>query len=51
MALGVMLITLLVLFILNVPIAFAMIVSMSFYFILSDTFTSIVLIQRMVGSM
>ena len=51
MALGVMLITLLVLFILNVPIAFAMIVSMSFYFMLSDTFTSIVLIQRMVGSM
>lgn len=51
MALGVMLITLLILFILNVPIAFAMIVSMSIYFMLSDTFTSIVLLQRMVGGM
>jgi len=51
MALSVMLVTLLVLFILNVPIAFSMIVGSSFYFLLSDNFSSTVLIQRMVGGM
>ena len=51
MALSIMLITLLVLFMLNVPIAFAMIFGTTLYFLFSDGFTTMVLIQRMVGGM
>ncbi|MCQ9618102.1 TRAP transporter large permease subunit [Paenalcaligenes niemegkensis] len=51
MALSIMLITLLALFLLNVPIAFAMIFGTALYFFLSDGFTTMVLIQRMVGGM
>ena len=51
MALSVMLLTLLGLFLLNVPIAFAMIAGTTLYFLLSDSFTTTVLIQRMVGGM
>lgn len=51
MALSVMLVTLVTLFLLNVPIAFAMIVGTTAYFWLSDGFSTTVLIQRMVGGM
>ncbi|NEU31005.1 TRAP transporter large permease [bacterium LRH843] len=51
MALTLLLTVLLVLFVLNVPIAFAMIVSTAVYFIFNDNFSSEVLIQRMVGGM
>jgi len=51
MALSIMLFTLLALFLLNVPIAFAMIFGTTLYFLLSDSFTTMVLIQRMVGGM
>jgi len=49
MALSLMLIVLLVLFLINVPIAFAMIVASAFYFFFSDGFSTMVLIQRMIG--
>lgn len=49
MALTVVLTVLLLLFILNVPIAFALIVSTAVYFLFTDSFSSTVLIQRMVG--
>ncbi|MFC0472088.1 TRAP transporter large permease [Halalkalibacter kiskunsagensis] len=49
MALTVVLTVLLLLFLLNVPIAFALIVSTAVYFLFTDNFSSMVLIQRMVG--
>ncbi|MBO1511169.1 TRAP transporter large permease [Metabacillus bambusae] len=49
MALIVVLSVLLILFLLNVPIAFALIVSTAVYFFFIDNFSSSILIQRMVG--
>lgn len=49
MALTVVLLVLLGLFLLNVPIGFALIVSTASYFLFTDNFSSTVLIQRMVG--
>jgi tripartite ATP-independent transporter DctM subunit len=49
MALTVVLSVLLLLFLLNVPIAFALIVSTAVYFLFTDNFSNTVLIQRMVG--
>ncbi|MBU7592655.1 TRAP transporter large permease [Metabacillus halosaccharovorans] len=49
MALAVVLSVLLILFLLNVPIAFALIVSTAVYFLFIDNFSSSILIQRMVG--
>ncbi|MFC0561668.1 TRAP transporter large permease [Halalkalibacter alkalisediminis] len=49
MALTVVMCVLLLLFILNVPIAFALIVSTAVYFLFTDAFSSTVLIQRLVG--
>ncbi|XXM70719.1 TRAP transporter large permease [Lysinibacillus sphaericus] len=49
MALTTVLVVLLVLFLLNVPIAFALIVSTAVYFLFNDSFSSMILIQRMVG--
>jgi tripartite ATP-independent transporter DctM subunit len=49
MALTVVMSVLLLLFILNVPIAFALIVSTAVYFLFTDSFSSTVLIQRLVG--
>ncbi|MEH7222785.1 TRAP transporter large permease [Bacillus sp. JJ1566] len=49
MALTLMLIVLVVLFLINVPIAFAMIVASAVYFYFSDSFSMMVLIQRMIG--
>lgn len=49
MALTVVLSVLLILFLLNVPIAFALIVSTAIYFFFIDSFSSSILIQRMVG--
>lgn len=46
---AVILCVLIVLFLLNVPIAFALIVSTSVYFLFDESFSSTVLIQRMVG--
>src|SRR5690625_4135162 len=51
MALTLLMVVLLGLFILNVPIAFAMIVSTAVYFIFNDNFSTEVLVQRMVGGM
>src|SRR5690554_3322119 len=51
MALSIMLFSLLALFLLNVPIAFAMIFGTTLYFLFSDSFSTMVLIQRMVGGM
>ncbi|MBU8908306.1 TRAP transporter large permease [Desertibacillus haloalkaliphilus] len=49
MALALVLSVLLILFLLNVPIAFALIISTASYFIFVDTFSFMVLIQRMIG--
>ncbi|HZH59634.1 MAG TPA: TRAP transporter large permease [Metabacillus sp.] len=49
MALTVVLSVLLILFLLNVPIAFALIVSTAVYFFFIDSFSTSILIQRMVG--
>lgn len=49
MSLAVVLSVLLILFLLNVPIAFALIVSTAVYFLFTDAFSSTVLIQRLVG--
>lgn len=49
MALTVVLSVLLLLFLLNVPIAFALIVSTAVYFLFIDSFSTSILIQRMVG--
>ncbi|WP_053362758.1 TRAP transporter large permease [Bacillus sp. FJAT-27251] len=49
MALTVVLSVLVLLFLLNVPISFALIVSTAVYFLFNDNFTNVVLIQRMVG--
>lgn len=49
MALTVVMCVLILLFILNVPIAFALIVSTAVYFLFTDAFSSTVLIQRLVG--
>ncbi|RKL66513.1 C4-dicarboxylate ABC transporter [Salipaludibacillus neizhouensis] len=49
MALTAVLIVLILLFILNVPIAFSLIISTSVYFFFTDSFSSTVLIQRMIG--
>ncbi|UFJ40294.1 TRAP transporter large permease [Brevibacillus humidisoli] len=49
MTLTITLIVLLVLFLINVPISFALIASSSIYFLTSDSFSGAVLIQRMVG--
>ncbi|WP_226528986.1 TRAP transporter large permease [Metabacillus niabensis] len=49
MALAVVLSVLLILFLLNVPIAFALIMSTAVYFFFIDNFSSSILIQRMVG--
>ncbi|MET3504715.1 TRAP transporter large permease [Halalkalibacter oceani] len=49
MSLAVVLSVLLILFLLNVPIAFALIVSTAVYFLFTDAFASTVLIQRLVG--
>ena len=46
---AVILCVLIVLFLLNVPIAFALIISTSVYFLFDESFSSTVLIQRMVG--
>ncbi|MED4354735.1 TRAP transporter large permease, partial [Schinkia azotoformans] len=51
MALTLMLIVLLVLFLINVPIAFALIVSTSVYFFFNDSFTITVMIQRIIGGL
>ena len=51
MALTIVLIVLLLLFLLNVPIAFALIVSTAVYFIFTDGFSDTVLIQRMIGGL
>jgi tripartite ATP-independent transporter DctM subunit len=51
MALTLMLVVLLVLFLINVPIAFALIVSTSIYFFFNDAFTITVLIQRIIGGL
>ena len=51
MALTLLIVVLLGLFILNVPIAFAMIVSTAVYFIFNNNFSTEVLVQRMVGGM
>jgi len=48
-ALTVVLSVLLILFLLNVPIAFALIVSTAVYFFFIDSFSTSILIQRMVG--
>lgn len=40
---------LLILFLLNVPIAFALVISTATYFLFQDSFTTTVIIQRMVG--
>lgn len=49
MALTLMLIVLLFLFLINVPIAFALIISSAVYFFFTDSFSMMVLIQRMIG--
>ncbi len=49
MALAIMLVVLLFLFLINVPIAYALIVSTAVYFLFSDSFTMSILIQRMIG--
>ncbi|MBD1383274.1 TRAP transporter large permease [Metabacillus arenae] len=49
MALTAMLVVLLILFLINVPIAFALIVSTSVYFFFTDSFVMAVLVQRMIG--
>lgn len=51
MALTIVLCVLLLLFLLNVPIAFALIVSTAVYFIFTDGFSDTVLIQRMIGGL
>ena len=51
MSLTLMLVVLLVLFLINVPIAFALIVSTSIYFFFNDAFTITVLIQRIIGGL
>lgn len=51
MGLTVMFISLLVMIILNVPIAFALIASTALYFIFGDTFDHMVLIQRMISGL
>ncbi len=51
MALTVVLSVLVVLFLLNVPIAFALIVSTAVYFLFTDGFSDTVLIQRMIGGL
>ncbi|MGM0876681.1 MAG: TRAP transporter large permease [Bacillota bacterium] len=51
MALTVVLSVLLLLFLINVPISFALIVATAVYFLFNDNFSSTVLIQRMVGGM
>lgn len=49
MALTLMLVVLLALFLMNVPIAFALIASTAVYFFFSDSFSMEILIQRMIG--
>lgn len=49
MALTIMLVVLLFLFLINVPIAFALIISTAVYFFFTDSFTMSILIQRMIG--
>jgi tripartite ATP-independent transporter DctM subunit len=49
MALTIMLVVLLFLFLINVPIAFALILSTAVYFFFNDGFTMSILIQRMIG--
>lgn len=49
MALTLMLVVLLVLFLINVPIAFALIVSTAVYFFFTESFSMTVLVQRMIG--
>lgn len=51
MALTVMLLTLLVLFLINVPIAFALIASTFVYLLFNDQFQMNILIQRMIGGL
>lgn len=51
MELMIVLLVLLGLFLINVPIAFALIVSTAVYFLFTDGFSDTVLIQRMVGGM
>lgn len=49
MALTVVFLVFFFMFILNVPVAFALIISTATYFLFTDNFTSTVLIQRMLG--
>lgn len=49
MGLTIMLVSLLILILLNVPVAFALIASAALYFIFGDSFENIVLIQRMIS--
>lgn len=51
MGLIIMLSVLVVLFLLNVPIAFSLIISTALYFLFNDDFSSMVIIQRMVGGL
>lgn len=51
MELIVLLSTLVILFLLNVPISFALIISTAIYFLFNDSFSSMVIIQRMVGGL
>jgi len=49
MVMGIVLAVLLALFFLNVPIAFALIISSATYFLFQDSFSTTVIIQRMIG--
>ena len=49
MEMFIILLVLLILFLLNVPIAFALIISTATYFLFQDAFSTTVIIQRMVG--
>ncbi|EGQ26474.1 dicarboxylate:H+ TRAP-T family tripartite ATP-independent transporter [Sporosarcina newyorkensis 2681] len=51
MGLVVLLVSLIIFFLLNVPIAFALIISTALYFLFNDDFSSMVIIQRMVGGL
>lgn len=51
MGLTIMLVSLIVFVLLNVPISFSLIMSTALYFIFGDTFEAMVLVQRMIGGL